>query len=167
MPSSYRLTRTQLIPRPLAEVFAFFSDAKNLEAITPPHLRFRIETPLPIEMRAGARIDYALSLSGLPIRWRTRITSWQPGVSFVDEQEQGPYALWRHTHEFEAVGSATRMRDDVEYRLPFGPLGSLAHTLWVKRQLRQIFDYREAATTRMFEPPHATWLQAGSTSELV
>src|SRR6187402_3139844 len=121
----YRLTRSQLITRPLPEVFAFFSAAENLEAITPAFLRFRVATPLPIEMRAGTRIDYRLSLWGLPMRWRTKITSWEPDVRFVDEQESGPYTLWQHLHEFEALADGTRMRDSVDYQLPLGPLGSL------------------------------------------
>ena len=94
-----------MLPRPVEEVFAFFSDARNLEAITPPFLRFRILTPMPIEMRAGTRIEYALSLYRVPIRWRTRITRWEPGVCFIDEQEAGAYAYWRHLHEFEVRGA--------------------------------------------------------------
>ena len=106
-PRAHRLERSQRISRRHDEVFAFFADASNLEAITPPFLHFRILSPLPIEMRPGARIDYALSLGGVPLRWRTRITEWEPGVHFVDEQESGPYARWRHTHRFEDQGSST------------------------------------------------------------
>jgi ligand-binding SRPBCC domain-containing protein len=145
MPKLYRLTRTQVIPRPRAEVFAFFSDATHLECLTPPFLRFRIMTPSPITMRVDTRINYALSLWGVPVRWRTRISVWEPDVRFVDEQEAGPYAEWRHLHEFESLGSETRMRDVVDYRLPLGALGSLAHALWVKRSLERIFDYRQGA----------------------
>jgi ligand-binding SRPBCC domain-containing protein len=108
-------------------------------------LRFRIMTPSPIAMRVDTRINYALSLWGVPIRWRTRISVWEPDVRFVDEQEAGPYAEWRHLHEFESCGSETRMRDVVDYRLPLGALGSLAHALWVKRSLERIFDYRQGA----------------------
>lgn len=147
----HRLERTQELRRPLDEVFAFYADAANLEAITPPFLRFRILTPAPIAMRPGARIDYALSLFGMPLRWRTRIAVWEPGVRFVDEQERGPYALWRHTHSFEARGGATVVRDVVEYALPLGPLGALAHALLVKRTLRRIFDHRTEATRRLVE----------------
>jgi ligand-binding SRPBCC domain-containing protein len=141
-----RLERSQLLERPVADVFAFYSDAANLEAITPPFLRFRILTPTPIAMHAGTRIEYALSLHGMPVRWRTLITRWEPGVCFVDEQESGPYALWRHTHTFEPRGNSTLMRDVVEYREPFGPLGRLAHVLVVRRMLERIFDYRRDAT---------------------
>jgi ligand-binding SRPBCC domain-containing protein len=148
MPRTHQLARECWIARPLAEVFAFFSDAANLEVITPPFLRFRILTPPPIEMREGTRIDYALSLWGLPMRWRTLITCFEPQRRFVDEQEAGPYAYWHHLHEFEAEGDGTRMTDEVTYRLPFGTLGALAHPLWVERQLADIFDYREGAIAR-------------------
>lgn len=143
------LSRTQVVARPLDEVFAFFSDASNLEALTPPFLRFRILTPMPVHMHTGARIEYRLTICGVPARWRTRITDWQPGVRFVDEQESGPYTLWRHTHEFEAQGDSTVIRDRVEYIEPFGPLGTLAHLLFVKRMLDRVFDFRREATARL------------------
>lgn len=151
-PRLFRLERTQRIPRPRDEVFAFFADAANLEAITPPFLRFRLLTPLPVEMRPGARIDYALSLFAIPFTWRTRITVWEPGVRFVDEQESGPYALWRHTHAFEADGGATTMHDVVEYALPLGPLGRVAHRAFVRRTIERIFDHRRQAIARRFGP---------------
>jgi ligand-binding SRPBCC domain-containing protein len=146
---THRLERTLRVERPRDEVFAFFADAANLEAITPPFLRFRILTPTPIEMRPGARIAYALSLFGLPLRWRTHITAWEPGVRFVDEQESGPYALWRHTHEFEPDGEATVVRDVVEYVVPLGPLGRIAHVLFIERALDRIFDHRRDAIRRL------------------
>jgi hypothetical protein len=147
----HRLVRTQRIERTRDAVFTFFADAANLEAITPPFLRFRILTPAPIEMRTGARIDYAISLLGVPIRWRTRITEWEPGVRFVDEQESGPYAFWRHAHEFEAQGGSTLVRDVVDYAEPLGPLGSLAHFLFVERALGRIFDFRRDAIRRLLD----------------
>lgn len=137
--------------RPLDDVFAFFADAGNLELLTPRFLRFRILTPLPITMRAGARIDYALSLFGVPVRWRTLITVWEPGVRFVDVQESGPYAVWRHTHTFEARGADTLVRDAVDYALPLGPLGRLAHAVMVQRTLDRIFDFRGEAIRRALE----------------
>jgi ligand-binding SRPBCC domain-containing protein len=146
---THRLERTLRVERPRDEVFAFFADAANLEAITPRFLRFRILTPAPIEMRPGARIEYALSLFGLPLRWRTHITTWEPGVRFVDEQESGPYALWRHTHEFEPDGEATIVRDLVEYAVPLGPLGRIARVLFVERALDRIFDHRSDAIRRL------------------
>jgi ligand-binding SRPBCC domain-containing protein len=151
MGQPFRLVRSQRIERPLPEVFAFFSDAVNLEALTPPFLRFRIITPLPIAMCVGARIDYRLSLWGVPLRWRSVISCFEPDRRFIDEQESGPYAQWHHLHEFEAEGRGTRMLDHVTYRLPFGALGRLVHAIWVERQLRMIFDYRAAAVERLLE----------------
>jgi len=151
---SHRLSRTQLVSQPLDEVFAFFSDSSNLQVLTPAFLGFRFLTPLPIEMHTGARIDYALSLFGLPIRWRTRITEWEPRVRFVDEQESGPYAFWRHTHTFEAVGTSTLIVDSVDYLEPFGPIGRLAHFVFVARTLDRIFDFRKAAIERLMDTRH-------------
>jgi ligand-binding SRPBCC domain-containing protein len=147
----HRLERSVVVARPLDEVFPFFADASNLEAITPPFLRFRILSPTPVEMRVGARIEYALSLFRVPLRWTTRITVWEPGVRFVDEQERGPYALWRHTHAFEARGDETLVRDVVEYALPLGPLGALARALFVRRSLERIFDFRERTIRTLLE----------------
>lgn len=145
-----QLSRTQLVQRPLPEVFAFFADAANLNAITPPFLQFRILTPMPMELCTGAQLDYRLSLFGLPLSWRTRITEWKPLERFVDEQELGPYAFWRHTHEFEPRGSSTLMRDTVDYAEPLGPLGDLAHLLFVGRTVERIFDFRREAMEQRF-----------------
>ena len=141
----HRLERTQTIPRPINEVFSFFCDASNLEAITPPFLRFKILTPQPIEMREGTQIEYSLSLFGFPIRWKTLITEWSEGVSFVDEQISGPYATWIHRHEFEPSENGTLMRDSVDYREPFGAIGQIVHALFVRRTLDSIFDHRSSA----------------------
>ena len=146
-----QLSRTQLVGRPLPEVFAFFSNAANLDALTPPFLHFRILTPMPIELCAGAQLDYQLSLFGVPVRWRTRITDWRPEERFVDEQESGPYALWRHTHEFEDRGASTLMLDVVDYSEPLGPIGTLAHVLFVRRTLDRIFDFRRDAIARLLD----------------
>jgi ligand-binding SRPBCC domain-containing protein len=146
----YRISREQLVASPKAEVFAFFADATNLEKLTPSFLHFRILTLTPIEMRRGTRIDYSIALFGVPMRRRTHIAEWQPELSFVDEQESGPYSIWRHTHVFETQGEHTLIRDHVEYALPFGPLGRLVHSLVVKRTLKSIFDYRREAAGRVF-----------------
>jgi ligand-binding SRPBCC domain-containing protein len=138
----HRLVREKLLPVPRSRAFAFFADAGNLEAITPASLRFRILTPLPVEMRAGTIIAYRLSLHGIPLRWQTLIEEWVPEQRFVDLQLRGPYRLWRHVHEFEEAPGGTRMRDTVEYRLPLGPLGELAHALLVRREIEGIFDHR-------------------------
>ena len=145
----HRLERSQLLDRPVDEVFAFYADPANLEAVTPPFLRFRVVTPLPIAMGAGTRIEYALRLYGVPVRWRTLITRWEPGACFVDEQESGPYAWWRHTHVFEGLGRQTLMRDVVEYREGFGPMGQIAHALFVERSLERIFAFRREAAQRL------------------
>jgi ligand-binding SRPBCC domain-containing protein len=144
----HTLVREQRLPGSPQDVFPFFADAGNLEAITPPWLSFRIATPRPVDMRPGAIIEYRLRLHGLPIRWLTQIADWEPGVRFVDTQIRGPYALWHHTHEFEPEGDHTLMRDTVRYALPYGPLGTLAHRLVVARDLERIFDYRAAALRR-------------------
>ena len=146
----YRLERDQVVPRPIEETFAFFADAANLEAITPPWLRFRVMTPNRIEMRPGTLIEYRLRLHGIPVRWVTRIVEWEPGRCFVDEQVRGPYRLWHHVHAFEEDGErATIVRDCVRYRLPFGLAGEAAHLLFVRRDLTRIFEFRRAAVERL------------------
>jgi len=150
MRPAYHLERTQLIPRPRDEVFAFFADAANLQAITPDWLHFRFVTPLPIEMRPGALIEYRIKLLGMPLSWQTRIEQFEPPFRFVDTQLRGPYAHWHHTHTFEEVPAGTQMTDHVEYRLPLGPLGTCAHALFVRRMLKQIFDYRYKIIERQF-----------------
>ena len=137
------LRREQRLPRPPADVFPFFADAGNLEAITPPWLGFHIVTPQPIPMGPGTLIEYRLRLHGVPVRWLTRIEHWKPGERFVDAQVRGPYRLWHHTHEFAADGAGgTIMRDTVRYALPFGVLGAVAHRAFVARDLARIFDHR-------------------------
>ena len=136
------LEREQRLPGGPDEVFAFFGDARNLEAITPPLLRFRVVTPDPIVMARGTLIRYRLRIRGVPVSWLTEIKEWQPPHCFVDEQLRGPYALWHHTHSFEADGDETIMRDVVRYRIGFGPLGTLANAAVVRRDLAAIFDFR-------------------------
>jgi len=150
----HTLTREQHLGRPPAEVFPFFADAHNLEAITPPALRFRVMTPDPIAMGAGTLIQYRLRLRGLSLDWLTRIDVWEPGVSFVDTQLAGPYSLWHHTHSFEERSGGTLMRDVVRYALPLWPLGELARPL-VRRELAAIFDFRRDAVARLLaaDPP--------------
>src|SRR3954452_9077700 len=140
----HTLRREQRLGAAPDEVFPFFADDRNLEAITSPWLGFAITTPRPIAMHVGTIIEYRLRLHGLPIRWLTQIADWEPGVRFVDTQIRGPYALWHHTHEFAADGADTLMRDTVRYALPFGFAGRLARRLVVARDLDRIFDYRAA-----------------------
>ena len=146
------LTREQILPGDPDEVFGFFADAFNLEAITPPWLRFRVLTPGPVHMAPGALIQYRLELHRIPIRWLTRIETWVAGERFVDVQVRGPYRLWHHTHTFEAHDGGTLVRDRVRYALPLGPLGEAAHRLLVRRDLERIFDFRQASVARMLAP---------------
>jgi len=138
------------VPRPLDEVFRFFSDASNLELLTPAWLKFKILTPPPIAVASGTHIQYRLSWHGIPLRWTTEITRWNPPHDFEDIQLSGPYKLWHHTHRFQARDSGTQLTDVVEYALPFGFLGQIAHALQVRRSVEQIFDYRYQRIEEMF-----------------
>jgi ligand-binding SRPBCC domain-containing protein len=139
---AYTLQRELWVPNSLSAVFDFFSRAENLERITPPWMRFRILTPLPITMKQGATIAYALRFRGIPLRWLTEIERWNPPYEFIDTQARGPYKIWRHTHQFSEAAGGTLIVDIVEYALPFGLIGRLAHRLQVARDLSLIFDYR-------------------------
>jgi len=141
------MNREQFVPRPIAEVFAFYADAGNLEHLTPPWLRFEIVTPTPVVMRPGTLIDYRIRMRGLPMRWRSRITAWDPPHRFVDEQVAGPYRLWIHTHEFVPAPGGTLVRDHVRFAVPGG---ALVHRLFVARDLERIFAYRARQLTVLF-----------------
>jgi len=138
------------LPRPRSEVFLFFSEARNLETITPPWLRFEVLTPAPIALRAGTLIDYRIRVHGIPIRWRTEIAEWQPPHCFVDVQQRGPYTLWHHTHTFEERDGGTLCADYVRYR-PRG--GALVHWLFVRRDVERIFHYRQRRLSELFSQP--------------
>jgi ligand-binding SRPBCC domain-containing protein len=133
---------SMFVARPIDRVFAFFADAANLERITPPWLRFDIVTPIPIAMGPGTLIDYRLRVRGLPIRWRTRISVWEPPHRFVDEQLRGPYRLWHHEHLFEPHEGGTVCRDVVRYVPPGRWLAPLIDRLFVRRDVDRIFAYR-------------------------
>jgi ligand-binding SRPBCC domain-containing protein len=147
------LTRTQVVPVAPGDVFRFFGDIRNLEPLTPPWLRFRVLTDPRLQLGAGALIEYRLTLHTVPVRWITRIEEWEPVRRFVDRQIHGPYALWEHTHTFTRAGNGTRIEDRVRYSLPLGPLGSLAHLAFVRRDLRRIFDYRSDAAAELLRAP--------------
>ena len=152
LPSGDRVLRAEaFIPLPRDRVFPFFAAAENLERITPPELRFRILTPLPVEIRQGALIDYRLSLDGIPFRWRTEITEWDPPHAFTDTQRAGPYHTWIHRHTFEEVDGGTLMRDEVRYRVPFWPLGAMALPL-VRRKVARIFRHRQETLGALLLP---------------
>jgi len=135
------------LPRSPTEIFPFFADANNLGTVTPPWLHFEILTPGRIEMRVGTLIDYRIRLHGIPVRWRTKITVWEPPFRFVDEQVRGPYRQWIHEHRFEKSGAGTLCSDRVRYAI-LG--GWIVHRIFVQRDVRQIFDFRATKLTELF-----------------
>ena len=141
------------LPREPDEIFPFFAEAANLETITPPWLRFRILTPPPLRIQNGTLIDYQLRVRGLPLRWRTRITAWEPPHRFVDEQLRGPYRLWVHEHTFDARDGGTLVRDRVRYAVPFDPL---VHSWLVGPDIERIFRFRREALIERFGKGCAT-----------
>jgi ligand-binding SRPBCC domain-containing protein len=144
------LRTEQRIARPVSEVFEFFADAGNLERITPPLLRFKI-LEAPAAVTEGSLISYKLRVHRVPVRWVTRIDLFERDKRFIDRQLSGPYKLWVHRHEFQAQGSTTVIRDEVRYQLPLGILGAIAHMLFVRRDLSQIFAYRQQAVEAFFD----------------
>ncbi len=147
---TYTLEREQVVNKPLWETFGFFSKPENLARITPPEMGFKILTPLPIIMMAGVAIDYSIKILGFKVHWRSWIGSYDPPYGFVDEQLKGPYRYWFHRHHFEKTEGGTLIYDNVTYALPFGYLGRLAHSLFVKRQLEYIFNYRSTVIKEIF-----------------
>jgi len=148
--SKHTIRREIWLPHSREEVFEFFSAARNLEQITPPLLQFQVLTPEPIPMGEGTLIDYRLKVHGLPMKWRTKITRWNPPYQFADIQLKGPYKVWDHTHTFLEEDGGTRMIDEVTYELPFGPLGDIVHTLMVRRDVEEIFRYRNGVIGALF-----------------
>lgn len=132
-------------PLSVREAFEIFEDPYNLAKITPPWLNFRITSDGKLEMRRGAEITYRIRWAGIPLSWKTAITEYEPPFFFVDEQARGPYRYWRHRHTFRPTEGGTIVGDRVEYALPFGWLGRIVHALFLRRQLRQIFAYRQKA----------------------
>jgi len=148
--SKHTIRREIWLPHSREEVFEFFSAARNLEQITPPLLQFQVLTPEPIPMGEGTLIDYRLKVHGLPMKWRTKITRWNPPYQFADIQLKGPYKVWDHTHTFLEEDGGTRMIDEVTYELPFGPLGDIVHALMVRRDVEEIFRYRNGVIGALF-----------------
>lgn len=149
----WRLTAEQWVPVAREELFPFFADASNLEKLTPDTLRFRILPPAPVEMTAGTTIDYRLGIRGVPVRWRSEITVWEPPRRFVDVQLRGPYVMWHHEHRFDEHDGGTLCIDHVRYRVPGGPLAPLVHRLFVERDVREIFDFRARKLRELFGGP--------------
>lgn len=135
------------LPQQRQHIFVFFADPANLDAITPPWLHFKIVTPLPINMSEGSLIDYRLRVRGIPLRWRSKITQWNPPAGFVDEQIRGPYRLWLHEHTFQAHKGGTLVRDYVRYATP---LDTVVHRLFVRPDLEKIFRFRTEELQRRF-----------------
>jgi len=161
----YTLQREQWVASPLQRTFPFFAKPENLALITPPSLGFCLLTPVPVAMEKGRIIDYTIRVMGLPVRWRTLITTYQPPRCFVDEQMIGPYSFWHHTHRFEPRDGGTLLYDDVRYALPLaliGPARDLVHTFYVRSSLERIFDYREQVFTRLFGGTPETSKQAST-----
>ena len=143
------LTTSMRLPLPRDRIFAFFAEASNLERITPPELGFEIVTSQPIHLCAGTRIDYRLHLFGIPFTWQSEIQRWDPPEVFVDVQRRGPYKHWVHTHRFREDHGTTIIEDEVQYALPYMPLGELVYPL-VRLQLYRIFRYRQHAIQAYF-----------------
>jgi hypothetical protein len=152
MSRPYRLEQRQRVARPRDEVFAFFTDAANLARLTPGFVGFRLLTPLPLPLIPGTVLDYRLRLLGVPVRWRSRIEVVEPPCRFVDVQVRGPYRHWRHEHRFEEIPGGTEVIDRVDYALPLGPLGALAHALAVRPMLARIFAYRRTRLAELLAP---------------
>lgn len=146
----FQFASSVLLRHPLPEVFAFFARAENLELMTPPWLRFAILEPRPTEMRAGTVISYRIRLRGVPVRWESEITEWNPPHGFTDTQRRGPYRLWIHRHRFEETPQGTLAADEVTYRPPGGEAAGLINRLFVAAELRKIFAYRQAKMLELF-----------------
>lgn len=147
---TYSLRCEMLTKSSLQDTFAIFEDPYNLAKITPLSLKFQVTSPHRIEMRKGAEIEYTIHWLGFPMHWKTLILEYSPPVLFIDQQASGPYRFWRHRHTFEATADGTKVGDHVEYALPFGPLGKLAHAVTVRKQLLGIFNYRQQELGNLF-----------------
>ena len=143
----HELQRDLWLARPLAEVFPFFSHAANLEALTPPWLNFRLLSPRPIPMGVGTLIDYRIVVHGIPFRWQSEITVWEPPHRFVDEQRRGPYRIWRHEHGFAERDGGTTISDRVKYAVLFDPV---VHRWLVRPDIERIFDFRTTKMRQLF-----------------
>ena len=147
----YTFKKEQKISKSIIDVFDFFSKPENLSVITPNKMDFRILTPSPIEMKEGTLIDYTVKIMSFPIRWRTLITKYDPPNTFIDQQLKGPYSMWHHTHLFEKINdNETLIKDIILYAVPFSFIGSITHSLYIKRDLENIFDYRSQEIKRIF-----------------
>ena len=145
------LTTTTVINKPLSEIFEFFSNAENLNKITPPDMQFKILTPLPIIIKKGTLIDYKIKVNGIPFNWQTEITEWEPNKRFIDKQLKGPYRVWIHEHTFEEKDGKTIMNDHVQFLSPGWFLEPIINKLFIEKKVKGIFAYREKILTNLFK----------------
>jgi len=157
------LHREQWVPASLPEVFSFFSEARNLDRITPPWIHFKLLGQTDPKLRAGTLIHYKLAWHGIPLNWTTLIEEWRPPTLFVDVQLKGPYQLWRHTHAFETRDGGTLIKDTVHYAVPMGALGDVYAGWLVRHDVNRIFDYRAKQIPSMFKEQSVlqTWIRYG------
>ncbi|MGB0376195.1 MAG: SRPBCC family protein [Flavobacteriaceae bacterium] len=149
----YSLHTVQKLPIKISEAWDFLSDPKNLKTITPDYMGFDILSGADRKMYPGQIIQYIVTpVAGIPTKWVTEITHVKEGEYFVDEQRFGPYALWHHKHFIKPIANGVEMEDIVDYKLPFGTLGRLAHPILVKPKLKEIFDYRFKKLIELFGP---------------
>lgn len=142
----------QWVPNKIEEVFHFFTEAKNLEKITPPHLNFNILKSSTENIEKGTLIDYKLKLYGIPLRWKTKISDYSHNKMFIDEQLKGPYKQWIHTHSFQEQDNGTLIIDQVRYIIPFNFLGNLLLGKFIQNDINKIFNYRKQVITDIFKP---------------
>tara|TARA_B100001250_G_scaffold388431_1_gene386676 strand:+ start:86 stop:547 length:462 start_codon:yes stop_codon:yes gene_type:complete len=147
----YKLRFKQNISKPIEEVFSFFAKPENLALITPRKLDFKILTPIPIRMKEGQLIDYTIKLFKKEIRWKTLITEYDKPKKFIDQQLKGPYSMWHHTHTFNDHGTYVEMIDEISYSVPFGIIGQIVNSIFIKRDLLDIFEYRKKVIDKYFK----------------
>jgi ligand-binding SRPBCC domain-containing protein len=145
-----RLETELWLPQPRSKVFPFFADAHNLEILTPPWLHFEVVSPGPLQMKVGLRIDYRLKIHGIPVRWQSEISAWDPPYRFVDEQRRGPYNFWHHEHRFEEKDGGTLCHDVIQYRAPGGPFRALIERFFVRPDVETIFNFRTRKMLELF-----------------
>lgn len=152
MSKVYSLKTVQVIPADLNTAWDFFSKPENLNAITPKKMGFKIiSEAFKNDMYAGQVIEYTVKpLLGIPLYWMTEITHVKDKEYFVDEQRFGPYSLWHHQHHFKQTNNGIEMTDLVHYKIPYWFIGDIANTLIVKKQLKEIFDFRRKAVEEKF-----------------
>ncbi len=139
-----------ILNAPIGEVFSFFSKAENLGLMTPNWLKFKILTPTPILIKKGCLIDYRIKILGIPVKWKTEITCWEPPHRFIDEQLKGPYKIWKHEHQFIEHNNQTKMIDRVNYQVPGWFLSQIIHKFFVRNAVKNIFEFRSNVIRHLF-----------------